>query len=452
MPLEKSKPMESRETEAVLVGLWINYSNVVVSSPVLVSEEFFADDRLREVWRSIHEVRSNGNPPNLFTVSQHLHSRRMLEAVGGVPFLKEIADEFGAAPSTYDHHARHVVELASKRRFMASLADAVARLGAEPDVGFAEHCEAVCSEILRIQRAQSGKRRREFADIADISAQRLAAAHAPLQAAEARNSAMLPVPTGIRGLDAVITGLMAGKTYCIGARPAVGKSAVGAAIVASIASAGHRCAVASLEMPDYEVFERVVAMRSGIPWEQAVRDASTVGRVLDAISQVATLPIVTDDTAGMSLGKLGAWARAEKAGKGLRVLFVDYLQLMRGTTSRNGTREQEVASVSRGLKELAKELEIAVIFAAQLTRDASNRRPTMADLRESGSIEQDADVIMLLHTESKPEAGEDVIDLEIIVEKQRGGRTGLVSVEFDKPRMRFYDAAQAPQAPKGGRR
>lgn len=450
MPLEKSGPMESHEAEAVVVALWLKSFDRVVSSPVVVTAEFFANEKLREVWRSVQAVRSAGNTPNVFTVSQHLHARQILDAVGGVAFVRELADEYAGTAAVYDEQARTVVELASRRRLLAALADAAHKLKTDPEVGFAEHCEAVCSEILRIQRAQVGRRSREFEAIAEFSLQRLMAAHEPPGSVSPEKARLLPVPTGIQGLDRLLTGLMGGKTYCIGARPAVGKSAVATAIIASIASGGHRCGVASLEMPDYEVFERVVSMRSGISWQQATTDRSKVSAVVAAIGDVSQLPIVVDDTAGMSLAKLGAWARAECAGKGLRVLMVDYLQLMKGTTSRNGTREQEVSSVSRGLKELAKELGIAIVFAAQLTRDASNRRPTMADLRESGAIEQDADVIMLLHTEAEPQAGDEVVDLEIIVEKQRGGRTGMVVVQFDKPKMRFYEGAAAD--PKGGRR
>lgn len=433
----------ANDSEAVVVASWFKHHDRLIQSASVVHEEFFTDERLRIVWRAIQSLRDARERPDVVIVGSWLNGKRLLEAIGGTNFIGDIVADFGATSTTYDYHVARIAEAYSKRRLADAMRSALALIESDPEATAEEVTESVVSSVIAIQKSQdSGNRGRTFHEIAASVTEELAIAHDPERRHELEKRF---IPTGIGALDAIIEGLEGGRTYCVGARPSVGKSAILLTVAILMARRGVRCGISSLEMSDEQVFKRAVMADTGMAWKQLIRTPNMLGPALDAIAKNAELPIIVDDKPSATMARISGWARAEKARNGLGALLIDYLQLVKGIEKKGGNREQEIASISRGLKELARELGIPVIFAAQLKRPdgATTTKPNKASLRESGAIEQDADVIVLLHTEADPADGDDEVDLDLIVDKNRDGKTGTAEMVFDKRRMRFYPRGPA---------
>jgi replicative DNA helicase len=429
-----SGAFEFNAAEAHVVSAWFKHGDVLSSSGSVVREELLSDERLRIVWRAVSALRDAKEPVTLFGVASWLGNARMLDAIGGVPYLIALSD-YGATSVGYDRNVAAIANAAGKRRLRDVLATRLVALDEEPDLSAVDHAEALTAAILDVLRAQDTKTHGlTYAQIADLVMRDLTDAYA--------NPASIDktyLPTGIRALDQIIGGFEGSRTYCIGARPAVGKSAVLLACAHGLALNGHWSCLSSLEMSVKQVFRRSVSSKVGAPWRKIIRDQSMAPVAVNAVSECSALRIVVDDKAGASVSRILAWARAERAHGRCDALFVDYLQLVKGITSKGGTREQEVSTVSRGFKDLSRELDIPVVFASQLNRTAVGEKPHMGHLRESGSLEQDSDCVILLHTEADPADGAEVVDLDAIVDKNRDGHTGTAELTFYKSQMRLVD-------------
>lgn len=265
--------------------------------------------------------------------------------------------------------------------------------------------------------------------------------------------------TGLSEFDRVVRGLEAGRLYVVAGRPGMGKSALAVQAAFAAAQGGARAVIFSLEMPSHEIATRVACTNARIDSRKLqARDLPELDmrRFVTNTGRIASLPMVLIDAAGMPVEQISRSARQEKLRNGLGVIVVDYLQLVR-SSRRHDNREQEVSEISRELKLLARELEVPVIAVSQLNRDVEKRadkRPLMSDLRESGAIEQDADVIALLYREGYydpntlyPE------ECELIIGKNRGGPTGIVRLRFEPEFTRFSDLPiemRRPATGKGG--
>ncbi len=252
--------------------------------------------------------------------------------------------------------------------------------------------------------------------------------------------------TGFDDLDALLAGLHGGQLIVVAARPGIGKTAFAMSLGLGTAAAGYPTLMASMEMKAKELSKRALAIESGVD-SHAIRigalSESDWEAVVTAGEYLNGIPFDVVDLPSVNLTALSNLARRlHRAGK-LKLLIVDYLQIMETTSKKNGTREQEVSALSRGLKKLAMQLDIPVIALSQLNRSVENRidrRPKMSDLRESGGIEQDADVIMFIHRETAADGSTSLEETaEVIVEKQREGPTGVVSLGYAKRNTRFYN-------------
>lgn len=277
-----------------------------------------------------------------------------------------------------------------------------------------------------------------------------------------RGKDMLGINTGFPSLDKLTSGWQPGQLVVIGARPSVGKSAFVSGIVTSAAKKGHKCGIINLEMPEEQVGGRIASFYSDIEfwriYRARPRDSEQEQYIYQVMSEVATLPIWISDKTNVSGADIRAKAYKLKNRVGLDLLVIDYLQLIEADGKNNETREREVARLSRSLKLLAMDLKIPVIVLCQLNRESEkqgSKKPRMSNIRESGAIEQDADVVALLHRDWKAGILQDAQgnsterQADIIIEKNRNGSTMELPVSFDPDTMKFYEGGTAAPAEEG---
>ena len=411
-------------------------------------------DRNRLIVEAIYHLREAGSEVDVVTVASYLRSVGKLAAAGGSPYLADIQD---ATPATLNvlHHASLVMEAWRLRRAID-----ICRLGSvkgyDPmdDVqAFLEGIEKDIGEVAHTRDAQ------KIEPVGTVLVREVSR----ITLARERGETTLGVATGLDALDALTAGLFRGNLYIIAARPGMGKTALLTSLLAHIARPkhgrpGHACLFASLEMPRDQI-----ALRFGCHESQVSMNTITTGRatraewqrLIDETVTVAEMPIWVDDTPAMSLLEFHAAVRQMKRKvesgailcAGLGAVAIDYLQLMRGVRNKGDSREQEVSSLSRGLKEIAKLEDVPVIALSQLNREveknAKDKRPKLSDLRESGSIEQDADSVWFIYRDAYYDReGTDPHHAEIIVSKQRSGPTGYAEVFYDRVAMRFKNLAK----------
>ena len=395
---------------------------------------------------------------------------------GGVAYLADLVDRAPPSVNAPDY-ARQVMDLAMRRAVLSITQEAAAAVVDPEDMRSArEHVESIEGALYSL--AETGKAATGFVDFATALSGALA------QAAEAfqREGGLAGISTGLIDLDQKIGGLHGSDLVILAARPSMGKTSLACNIAFDVArkyayetqpdgsrktTAGGVVAFFSLEMSAEQLALRLVAEASGVPGDKIRKGEITAvefGRVRDAAIEIERAPLFIDATGGISLGKLCARARRMKRLHGLDLIVVDYLQLMTGDKRYGGgQRVQEVSEITVGLKALAKELNVPVLALSQLSRQVEQRddkRPQLSDLRESGSIEQDADMVMFIYREEyylsrkEPEPGTpehlewrqqmDAVDgvAEVIIGKQRHGPIGTVRLAFDGALTKFSNLAR----------
>jgi replicative DNA helicase len=372
------------------------------------------------------------------TVAAELTKRGELARVGGAPYLHTLVASVPTAANA-GYYARIVAELAILRRLVQA-GTRIVQLGYATDGGDVE--EIVNSAQAEVYAVADQRSSEDYLPLRDLVGPTID----ELQRIESKTGDDGAVPTGNTDLDALTNGLHPGQMVIIAARPAIGKSTIALDICRNAAIRNNQAAVIfSLEMGRTEITMRMLSAEAGVSLkhmrEGSLRDDEWQ-RIVGASGRAHDAPLFIDDSPNMSMMEIRAKCRRLKQNNDLKLVAVDYLQLMT-SGKRVESRQQEVSEFSRALKLLAKEIEVPVIAVAQLNRGPEQRgdkKPMMSDLRESGSLEQDADVVMLLHREDAyekehPRAGE----ADIIVAKQRSGPTGTVTVAFQGHYSRFVD-------------
>ncbi|HXS65477.1 MAG TPA: replicative DNA helicase [Streptosporangiaceae bacterium] len=436
---ERTPPHDIPAEQCVLGGMMLSKDAI---SDVL--EVISASDHYRPAHQLVHEVildlYGRGEPADAITVAAELTKRGDIAKVGGAPYLHTLIASVPTAANA-GYYARIVRERAILRR-LVEVGTRIVQLGYAGDADADELVDRAQAEVYGVTERRAAD---DYLPLSDIM-------HGALEEIEAlsnRDGGMTGVPTGFADLDSLTNGLHAGQMIVVAARPAIGKStlALDFARAASIKS-GLASVIFSLEMSRNEITMRLLSaearvalhsMRTG----QMNEDDWT--RLARRMGEVANAPMFIDDSPNMSMMEIRAKCRRLKQQHDLRLVIIDYLQLM-SSPKRVENRQQEVSELSRSLKLLAKELNVPVIAVAQLNRGPEQRtdkRPMLSDLRESGSIEQDADVVILLHREDayereSPRAGE----ADFIVAKHRNGPTTTVTVAFQGHYSRFVDMAR----------
>lgn len=403
------------------------------AAAILRDHEDFYHPAHGVVWRAMGAISARNEPVDVVTLARELRSMERLATVGGPQYLGELTDAMPTVAHV-EAHARIVADLAAQRRHrdaLWALAYWASRPGRTPEE-IAERALADAVAMASGRTPTSHTAQSSF----DIVCAELAAEEAPA------HGVCIPWQT----LARLLPSLDPGQVVVIAARPSVGKTAFALALAYEAAVAGG-CLFISLETKHTSLNRRLVASRGGVRMDALLRRVALTEEEIRSIGRVARefdgLPLVVTDNPDQTVASIRAQAQRLKAQGKLRAVVVDYLQLMQGERRDSDNREQEIAQMSRGFKKMALALDVPVILLSQLNRESQKqkRRPNMTDLRESGAIEQDADVIMFLHRDDKDgDAPPEAQDIDVIVEKQRDGARGLVArLSFRGACMRFSD-------------
>ncbi len=432
--------------EAVLGALMLESESVTIVQEYLNEDSFYTEEH-RIIYHAINELATVGKPVDIYTVTEYLKANRQLTKVGGAAYLAQLTQKIGAAANV-EFHARIIAQKYVQRELINSAIEIQRRsYDSATDVteliGFAE------TSILRVTE---GHVKRSVQDSASI----LSKAIAQIEEASKNDSLYSGVCTGFSALDNVTLGWQPSDLIIVAARPSMGKTAFVLSMARNIA-VDYQTPVAffSLEMSAVQLMTRLIVAETGLD-SKNIRSGRLSPADWNHLS-VATKPLghaklYIDDTPALSIFEFRSKARRLHIHQGIKIIIVDYLQLMTAGNmggGANGNREQEVAFISRTLKAIAKELNVPIIALSQLSRNTESRggtkRPQLSDLRESGAIEQDADVVAFIHrpeyygfTSTEDGATTDGL-AEIILAKHRNGEVTDVRMRFIKNQARFAD-------------
>lgn len=423
-------PPNSVEAERSVLGAMLQDSNAVLQAAENLTAEDFYQPQHREIFDCMKQIfRENSGAVDVVTVEAELRRRGTLEGVGGTAALMDLSYY---VPSTANVKAyiALVLEKSTLRRLIKAAQEIMQNSYSQqnPVAETLAHAEKSIFDIV-MQRSGGDS----LVPVKDV----LYDTYAIIEEQAKNKGGVSGVPTGFTVLDQMLTGLHGGEFILIGARPSMGKTSL-AMNMASYAAltAGKKTAVFSLEMPSEQIVMRMLCSDAKVDM-QKVRQGTLAAddwmRLAKTLGPMSNAPMYIDDTAGITPSQLRSRCRRLMMDKGLELIIIDYLGLMR-VDGKVESRQLEVAEISRQLKAIAKELNVPLIACAQLSRAAAtreNKRPVLSDLRDSGSIEQDADVVMFIHREGyyDPEAEDKNIG-EIIVAKQRNGPLGTVKVAW----------------------
>jgi len=447
---EKLPPHDIEAEEAVIASLLVDPDAIYKVAPKLKSEDFFREKNAW-VYEACRALWDRNESLNQITVAHELSRAGRLENVGGAAYLSRLIADLPTSVGV-EHYAGIVQRDASYRRLI-TVAGQIAGLAYQggPDVG-----DVLAKAETLVAAVRQGETVRDFVHIRELLQGYLDASESGVAATAAQTRA---ITTGFMDLDTLLGGLKRGDLVIVAARPSLGKTSL-VLNFARNAAMRQQATVGffSLEMAAEQLVQRLLAMESGVDstrlafGQHSDRDERRVSQALGSLSD---LSIFFDDSAMLTVAEMRAKARRLSLERGLDLIVVDFLQLMHGGV-RSENRVQEVSHISRSLKQLARDLDIPVIACSQLSRAAETRahsKPQLSDLRESGSIEQDADVVMFIYREaayvSKDEWSEKHADrpagtypeenAQIIVAKHRNGPTGTLHLRFRKKIARFED-------------
>ena len=433
-PAERPLPHNLEAERCVLGAILIHNDAFNVAAELLDAGDFFRVAH-RQVFDRMVNLSERGQAIDLVTLRDELSRSGVLEAVGGPAYVASLAD--GVPRSTnVEHYARIVKERATLRNLIDSANRIVATAyAAEEDADVV--LDRAEQEIFSIaeDRVHAG-----FVPLSDL----VEASFATIEKLHDLKNVVTGVPTGFVDIDEMTAGLQPADLVIVAARPSMGKTAFALNIGLHVGTSGSRTAgVFSLEMAKEQLFMRLLTAEARVDshrFRTGLLTESDYASLSDAMGRLAQAHVFIDDTAGIGLLEMRAKSRRLKAEHGLDLIIVDYIQLMQGR-GRFENRTQEISSISRGLKGLAKELNVPVVALSQLSRapeSRADRRPQLSDLRESGALEQDADVVMFIFREEMyQETPENAGVAEIIIGKQRNGPTGAVRLAFLKQQTRF---------------
>ena len=424
--------------QSVLGAVFITPETIISLADELVPDDFYKPAN-KIVFKTMLSLFKKGEPIDATTMVSALTNQGQIKEIGGINYVVELVNSTPTSKNV-EHYAKLVKEKATLRRVIADLSDSLSS-AYQGDVSISDIIAQTEKSMLDISNQNTGTGFRNVADILDTH----------MQIVETRSQTdgfVTGLSTGFVGLDKITTGLHEGNLIIFAARPAMGKTALALNVAKYVATKERKPAVIfSLEMGAEELIERMLASEGMVPaYHLKTGNLSTDEwkRLVQAQNNLYDAPIFVDDTAGIRISEIRSNARklAQEMG-GLGVIIIDYLQLITGAKGEN--RQQIVSEISRELKILAKDLKVPVIALSQLSRAVEQRqdkRPILADLRESGSIEQDADIVAFLYRDAyyqKEQADSQEANnvTELILEKNRHGSLGTVKLYFHKEYTKF---------------
>ena len=432
-------PPQDVVAEKSLLGALMISNEVLPDVLTVLRPRDFYEQRHQTIFQAIVDLYDQHKPVDLLTLTSDLKSKKKLKEIGGAPYLTELSNFVPAAS-----HAKayaDIIEKASVRRRLIKAGTEIANRAYEDDavadslIGDAERALfEVSDKIIKS----------DYVPMEEL----LADAFDRIEELHKNKGALRGLKTGFRDLDKKTAGFQKGDLVIIGARPAMGKTTFAQNLAYNIASINKKGVLFfSMEMAANEIIDRMISDVSGVDnWKMRTGNLSDeeFSRIGDALGEMDEIPIYIDDTSSMTIVELRNKARRAMHDHDIGIVIVDYLQLIQGSDRYKGNRVQEVTEISRGLKILARELEIPVIALAQLSRNVTGRddpRPVLSDLRESGSIEQDADLVMFLHRPDYYKQNDDNYEethiTELLVAKHRHGAVGKIELYFHPELLRF---------------
>ncbi|PAQ14110.1 replicative DNA helicase [Bacillus sp. FJAT-42315] len=431
-------PPQSIEAEqAVLGAIFLEPSALTVASEILIPEDFYRTAH-QKIYNHMLKLNDHGKAVDVVTVTEELAAIKDLEDVGGVVYLTELAESVPTA-ANIEYYARIVEEKSLLRRLIRT-ATHIAQEGYSRE----DEVEALLSEAEKsIMEVAQRKNTSAFHNIKDV----LVRTYDNIEMLHNRKGDVTGIPTGFAELDSMTAGFQRNDLIIVAARPSVGKTAFALNIAQNVATkTDENVAIFSLEMGAEQLVMRMLCAEGNIN-AQNLRTGSLTDedwrKLTMAMGSLSNSGIYIDDTPGVRIGEIRSKCRRLKQEQGLGMILIDYLQLIQGSGRSGENRQQEVSEISRSLKALARELEVPVIALSQLSRGVEQRqdkRPMMSDIRESGSIEQDADIVAFLYRDDyydKESENKNII--EIIIAKQRNGPVGTVSLAFVKEYNKFVN-------------
>lgn len=430
-------PPQTNESEKALLGaLMIRPEGMSEATEVLSGDAFYSEKH-RIIYRAMLALYSKNEPIDIESVRAKLSDLGNLEGVGGITYLADLASEVPAASN-----AKHYAEQVQKKHMLRSLIDAgefIAELGYNEAEEIEETLDSAEKKIYEVTSTPTLTK---FTSLRET----LTDAWARLEHLHEHKDEMRGIRTGFRDLDNMLAGLQKSDLIILAARPSMGKTALALDIARQSAVVhGTSVGIFSLEMSAQQLVDRMVAAEAKVnSWNLRtgnISDQDDWARIRDAYERLSAAPIYIDDQPGNNILKMRSVARRLKRENGLGLLVVDYLQLMVPVGARGSdSLVQQVTEISRSLKNLARELDVPVLALSQLSRAVEQRRgkPRLSDLRDSGSIEQDADVVMFIHRDDKMNETSDRPNIaEIMIEKHRNGPVGKIDLYFDDKRTTF---------------
>jgi len=431
-------PPQNTEAEASLLGAILIDADAIVKIADTIGPEDFYEERHQRIYEAMQSLYEKHSPIDVLTLSDQLKGTGFLDVVGGPAYLTELTN-FVPTAAHVEQYADIVAQKAMRRRLIKA-SQAIIGLGYDEAQSLQDLIEEAETRLFEVSQRHVKQDVTSLESILTESFDRLDELHKD-------KGKLRGVPTGYKDLDGILAGLQRSDLVVLAARPSMGKTAMVLNLDHNVAvGASEPVLIFSLEMSKEQLVDRMLARESGVDaW--ALRtgnltdaDFEKLGQAMGTLSEAQ---IYIDDSPGITVSDLRTKARREAHQHELGLIIVDYLQLMSGGSKFGGSdnRVQEISEISRGLKGIARELNVPLIALSQLSRSVENRNPQipqLADLRESGSIEQDADVVAFIYREEyyNPETERKSIT-EIFIKKHRNGPTGAVELFFDKDKQRF---------------
>ena len=431
-------PPNDTELEKVILGAVLLDFKALNRVEGIVTPKKFFDPRNELVMEAILKLKSENLPIDILTVVQTLRKSKQITNVGGAVYIAELTNRVSST-ANLEVWALQLTEMYLKRE-LAKSASRIAELALSAETDPFEIYNEFSAELTDLIRDNLKGQSLHVSTITPETTESI----------EAREkTGVAGIPTGIQAIDSVLGGHQKSDLVYIAARPGMGKTSFAISVMLNMAEKGKPVAFFSLEMSRVQIVFRMASILSGLNAEQLAKhrlDKETKVKYYQTVDRLNALPIFIDDNAALSVYDLKTRVRTLREKHKIEAVFIDYVQLISAAKSKTANREQEVSAISRGLKLIAKENNLPVIALAQLSRSLetrSDKRPMLSDLRDSGSLEQDADVVSFLYRADYYDKNSGINNAEFIIAKHRNGRTGFVNINFTPETMHYSDTSKA---------
>ena len=438
------KPPQAIDIEEAVLGALLLEPEVVPDILDQLQADCFYKDIHRKIFEAIATLSSRNDPVDIFSVSDELTKRGQLEEVGGMAYLSQLSTKIGAAAHV-EYHTKVLLQKFLQRELI-SISYEVQKAAFDDSLAVDDLIDTAEEKVFTLAQRNVRSETKPIASVINRAMEQI-------QANQQREDGLSGIPSGYTGIDKVTFGWQAADLIILAARPSVGKTAFVLTMARNMV-VDHHIPVAffSLEMPDTQLVTRIMISETGLPSEKAKKMTQDEWKQLESgLNNLSRAPLWIDDTPSLSIYEFRSKARRLVNKQHVKLIIIDYLQLMAGPPELKGMREQEVAAISRSLKAIAKELNVPIIALSQLNRSVEtrggNKRPQLSDLRESGAIEQDADIVMFIHRPEfvgTQEEGGFPGETDLIIAKHRNGEVTDVKMRFLSSEVKFVDYNDRP--------